>query len=300
MGARLRSALLGLVLCAPAAPLAGQGYVPHRVYDARAGRFVDFEAMAAALAASEAVFFGEQHDDPGTHRMEAALLEALARRRGGVVVGMEMLERDVQPLLDRYLAGEVAEEAFLAGARPWPNHASDYRPLLEAARSRGWPVLASNAPRRLASQVSRGGLDTLAALDAGERALVARDLRCPRDAYRERFLEQMAAHPMGGPPEAQAAMAERFYLAQCAKDETMAESVAEALARGPAGTLVVHFNGAFHSDHRLGIVPRVERRRPGARLRVVSAVPVADLDRIDVRAHRARGDYLVFTLAPAR
>jgi HSP20 family molecular chaperone IbpA len=63
---------------------------------------------------------------------------------------------------------------------------------------------------------------------------------------------------------------------------------------------VVHFNGAFHSDMRMGIVPRVERRRPGARVRVVSAVPGADQDRVDVREHRARGDYLLFTLAPAR
>jgi uncharacterized iron-regulated protein len=49
----------------------------------------------------------------------------------------------------------------------------------------------------------------------------------------------------------------------------MAESLA---ARLRPGTLVLHLNGAFHSDHRLGIVPRLLRRAPGARVLVVSLV----------------------------
>ncbi|HEX3159911.1 MAG TPA: ChaN family lipoprotein, partial [Gemmatimonadaceae bacterium] len=63
----------------PAAP-APAAYVPHRVYDARAQRFTDFEAMMQALTQADVVLVGEQHDDPGTHRMEAAILDGLARR----------------------------------------------------------------------------------------------------------------------------------------------------------------------------------------------------------------------------
>lgn len=295
----------GLLLgaTAPAAPLAAQAAaadsVAHRVYDAQAGRWTDFAAMADSLAAADVVFFGEQHDDPGTHRLERALLEAMAGRRDGVVVGLEMFERDVQPLLDRYLAGEVAEAEFLGGSRPWPNYATDYRPLVEFARERGWPVVAGNVPRRIAAGVGRAGLDTLAALPEGERARVAAELACPRDAYHALFAEQMAAHPMPGTPEEQAALVERFYAAQCVKDETMAEAVVEARAERGPGAVVVHFNGAFHSDRRLGIVPRVERRTPGARVRVVSAVPVADLASVDPAEYRELGDFVVFTLRPA-
>src|SRR5215204_5730295 len=66
------------------------GYVPERVFDTRAGAFSDFELMLADLARADVVLVGEQHDDPNTHRLEAALLEGLLRRRAGVVVSLEM------------------------------------------------------------------------------------------------------------------------------------------------------------------------------------------------------------------
>ena len=297
----MAAALALLASLAAASPLparTSRDSVPHRVYDARAGRWTDFGALVDSVAAADVALVGEQHDDPATHRLQRALLEALAARGERVVVAMEMFERDVQPLLDRYLAGEVAESAFVAGSRPWPRYATDYRPLVELARERGWPVVAGNVPRRLAAAVSRAGLDTLASLPPAERAWVAAERECPRDAYHALFAEQMRAHPMPGTPEEQAAATERFYLAQCAKDETMAESVARALERHGPGALVVHFNGAFHTDRRLGIVPRLERRAPAARVLVVSAVPVADPDRVDPAEYRDRGDYILFTRRP--
>src|ERR1043166_6876074 len=94
-------------------------YVPHRVYDTRHKRFTDFESLVATVSSADLVFVGEEHDDPATHRMEVALLEGIARRRDSVVVALEMFERDVQPALDRYLAGAAAEEGWNRGGRPW-------------------------------------------------------------------------------------------------------------------------------------------------------------------------------------
>ena len=80
------------------------GYAAHRVYDTKQKRVVDFEAMAAELAKADIVFLGERHDDPRTHQLQAALLEAVARRRAGpIVLALEMFERDVQPAVDAYL-----------------------------------------------------------------------------------------------------------------------------------------------------------------------------------------------------
>ncbi|HEX7049006.1 MAG TPA: ChaN family lipoprotein [Longimicrobiales bacterium] len=307
---RCRTACAALVAafgCAPVAsspesagpPAAAAARAPHRIYDAGGSRFIDVETLVADLAAVDVLFVGEQHDDPGTHRLQRALLETLAARGRRVVVGLEMFERDVQPRLDRYLAGRITEAEFLAGARPWPNYRTDYRPLVEFARAKGWPVIATNVPRRIAAAVARAGLDTLAALSPAERGLVAGEIRCPRDAYYERFERAMGRHPMG--PDAAATerkvLVERLYAAQCVKDETMAESIAAGLDREAPGTLFVHFNGAFHSDDGLGIVPRLERRRPGARIRVISAIPVADLERVEAARQRSRADYLLFTLA---
>lgn len=284
-----------------AAPIA-ERYVPHRVYDSRRKRVSDFEAMVAELARADVVFLGEQHDDPRTHRLQAAVLEGLSRRREGpIVLALEMFERDVQRELDAYLAGERSETEFLAVSRPWGNYGPDYRPMVEFARERGWPVIAGNVPRRLAQVVSRRGLAALDSVPPEDRALVAADLSCPRDGYWKRFratMGDMGGHGMQLTPEQVEAMAWRFYEAQCAKDETMGEAIAAAAAEHR--TLVVHANGSFHSDYRLGTAERARRRMPGARIAVVSFVPVGDLDAIDGKSRRALGDFVVFTLASPR
>ena len=290
----------------PAAEAVAPAYVPHRVYDARRNRFTDFEAMVADLTYADVVLLGEQHDDAATHRLETATLEGLARRRSNVVLTLEMFERDVQGPLSDYLAGKIAEPDFLAGTRPWPRYRTDYRPLVEFARLWKWPVVAGNVPRRFASLVSRAGLAGLDTLATADRALVARDLDCPHDDYYARFAKtigDMPTHSGGSSPqtpEEKRAAIERVYQAQCIKDETMGESIAAAFAAAPPRALVVHVNGAFHSDYRFGTAERAQRRLRGKRVAVVSFVPVPDLDRAEGKPQRKLGDYVVFTLAPPK
>ncbi len=290
----------------------GSGYIPQRVYDTKGKKFSDFEAMLAELARAEVVFVGEQHDDTATHRLERAILEGLLRRQRPIIVALEMFERDVQKLLDDYLAGKITEEEFLKASRPWPRYATDYRPLVEMAKAHGWRVIAGNVPRRYASQVSKTGLSALDTLPAEERKLIASQNQCPMDDYFKRFTEAMTQHP--GPndkkPEKQPtkeavekerAMVEKFYQAQCVKDETMAESVAKAYDESPAPKpLIVHYNGAFHSDYRLGTAARAKQRLPKVNLKVVSIVPLDNLDTINVDEYRKRGDYIVFTIKPSK
>src|SRR5215475_11911018 len=294
------------------------GYIPHRVYKSGDKRFSDFEAMLAELSRADVAFVGEQHNDPATHRIERAILEGLARRRENVIVAMEMFERDTQSSLDDYLAGRSSEEEFLKASRPWPNYPTDYRPLIEFSRAHRWRVIASNAPRPIAQQVSKKGLDAARSGVESERNLVAAEFACPMDDYFKRFAEAMGqGHPGAHQKqqdekqsdnkqdEERRAMIERFYYAQCVKDETMAESIAKALgapsnSQGAAqgAPLVVHFNGAFHSDYRLGTASRAIRRLPKSNVKVISVVPVENLDVINVDEYRKRGDYIIFTLKP--
>ncbi len=291
--------------CAPAARISSSPHTPtaeSRVYDARAGRHITMRALTDRLAAADVVFFGEQHDDPATHRAELAYLAAVGARRDNVVVSLEMFERDVQSVVDAYMAGQVTDSVLMKTARPWPNYVTDYRPLVELARANGWPVIASNVPRRLASMVGRGGLAAVDTLSASERSLVARELICPRDAYYQRFAQEMSGHGPGGMSAtdslAATAMTNRFYEAQCVKDETMAESIVAALDRAGHGAILVHFNGAFHSNLGLGTAERVRRRRPAARIVVVTAVPVDDVATADARAFAELGDYILITPRP--
>lgn len=275
-----------------------------RVYDTKAGAFVPFRQFADAIASRDLVFFGEQHDDPTTHAAEHAVLAALGERRAHVVLTLEMFERDVQPLVDQYLAGSLSEKDFLAGSRPWDRYATDYRPMVELARVRGWPVIAANVPRRLASAVSRRGLAVLDTMNARDRGYMAKQHSCPKDTYYERFAETMKGHGAGGGPPtaadaaAMAQMTDRFYEAQCVKDEAMGEAIADAFTRAPKGTVVFQVDGAFHSDYGLGTAERARRRLPKASSVVITAVPVADLGKADAKEHAAKADYVLFTRAP--
>ncbi|HXW03958.1 MAG TPA: ChaN family lipoprotein [Vicinamibacterales bacterium] len=276
-------------------------YVPERVYDTRRKTFSDFEVMLADLSRADVVMVGEQHDDPNTHRLQAALLQGLLRRGAAVTVSLEMFERDVQGVLDDYLAGRVGEDELLKNARPWPRYATDYRPLVEMARAHGWPVVASNVPRRFAADVARSGLTAIEDLTPPDRLLVARELECPLDGYFQRFADTMGSHAVpGGKPAANGAEArtERYYYSQCLKDETMAESIVAAFDRQERRpNVVVHFTGAFHSDFVAGTTDRVRRRLPGRRVATLSILPVQDIDTLSPgEEDLARADYLVYTV----
>lgn len=280
--------MIVVLLLALLVPAMQSGYVPQRVFDTRQKGFTDFESMLADLARADAVFVGEQHDDPNTHRLELAIVEGLTRRGVPVIVALEMFERDVQANLDQYAAGTMAEEPFLKGSRPWPRYATDYRPLVEFAKAQKLPIIAANVPRRVASEVGKKGLTAVEALGA-DRALVSRDLECPTAGdYFTRFTAAMGNH---------AGSISNFYFAQCVKDETMGESVAEAFHRTPGRVTIVHVNGAFHSDFGLGAAESARRRMPGRRIAVVSVLPVQDIDGVKPAGDDLkRADYLLYTV----
>lgn len=271
---------------------------PRRVIDGQTGEARPWAMMIDELAQADVVFVGEQHDDPNTHKLELAILKELAAKGRPVTLAMEMFERDVQGPITNFGAGKLAEPEFLKFSRPWPRYASDYKPLVDFANSQKLPVVASNVPRPFASEVSKTGFAALAPKTEAEKKWFAADLQCPTggDEYYLKFLEAMGTHPD--------ASADRFYFAQCVKDETMAESIADSHAAGSVGgkrPLVVHVNGAFHSDFHYGTVSRVQRRLPGKRIAVVTVVPVDNIETETPDAtERRRGDYLVYTPAPPK
>jgi len=290
--------LTALLLPSPQAPqlppghpaVTGSSYVPQRVFDTRQKTFSDFESMLADLARADAVFVGEQHDDANTHRLELAIVEGLTRRGVSVVVALEMFERDVQSQVEGYAAGRITEEQFLKDSRPWPRYATDYRPLIEFARAHHLPIVASNVPRRIASDVSKNGMPAIEKLGSDDRTFAAREVQCPTSGdYYQRFGEAMGGHEGANA---------NFYFAQCVKDETMGESVATAFQKNATGRVtIVHVNGAFHSDFGEGTADSARRRMPGRRIAVVSMLPVDDLDTTKPDDDDfKRADYLVFTI----
>lgn len=298
----LSVAAWGVAACTPRPPIITvPDVVPGiRIVDVATKRDVEFGDLLQRTVDTDVLFFGENHDDPETHRVELALLDAIGRAGRPVILSLEMFERDAQPLLNEYLAGRITEADFLAKSRPWDRYVTDYRPMVELAKARGWRVIASNVPRPMASAVGRKALAALDTLTPLERSWAARDIKCPEDAYRARFMETMRGHGNGGAAPAAGdtlptAVANRFYLAQCVKDETMAESIVESRNGAAPDAIVVHYDGAFHSDFRQGTVERVKRRAPSLRLMVITAVPVVDQAAATLADHTGRADFIIFT-----
>jgi uncharacterized iron-regulated protein len=270
---------------------------PVSVFDTGNYQEISFEKMVFELNRQfDVVFVGELHDDVITHQLELALLERLSGLDSGWNVSMEMFERDVQEAVNGYLEGELTEKMFLDTSRPWPNYQTDYRPLVEFVRKNKLDLVAANIPRRYASMIAKQGWQEIEKLPAEQRTHIAAKHVVIKDRYREEFIDTMVAN-MGGRDIAphRAKKFESMYEAQCAKDDTMAESILDYLDRNP-GKKIVHYNGKFHSDEHLGTVQKLARLNEKLRIGVVSIQPI-DHDDIMKRMpekDRKLGNFLIY------
>jgi uncharacterized iron-regulated protein len=241
-------------------------------------RGIGVEDLADALSGYDVVFFGELHDHPGVHLQQQRLFRALHARHPRLVLSLEQFERDVQDVVDDYLAGKMGENALVRRGRAWSHYTGSYRPLVEYARRHGLPVVAAEAPGWAISCIGQLGPEVLDRFQPDERALLARELHFEGEAYRRKyfdFLGGSSTHGQGGDPAKMRAARERSFAAQVARDDTMAESIHEALLRHP-GSRVLHLNGHFHSAGFLGTVERLRLRNPALRIAVIHPVEVED------------------------
>ncbi len=267
------------------------------VRDGRTGETIAFDAMLDQLAQSDAVFLGETHDDETTHRLELAVYEGLQQRKPQqVVLAMEMFERDVQQVLDDYLAGRLDEPAFLAQSRPWPNYQTAYRPLIEQAKQTQGPVIASNFPRPLRTQVSMQGADALKNLKPEQANQAPREFHPNTDAYWRRVDNAVRGHlamMRSGGTDANS----RLYSTQSLWDNSMGESCADALDKHPGHT-VLHVNGGFHSAYWDGTVHQLKIRKPTASIRTVAIVPTSN-PAVEEVSGEPEADFIAFVEARA-
>ncbi|MFD1757042.1 ChaN family lipoprotein [Rufibacter sediminis] len=250
------------------------------------GKALTYEKMLKELASADVVFFGEQHNDPIAHWLQVELAKDLFRLHGSqLVLGAEMWETDTQTALDSFLLGQLEEPTFLETSRAWPNYATDYKPILSFAKANKIKVIATNAPRRSARVVARESLKGLEALPAQEKqwlALlpIAVDLELP--AYK-RMLS------MFGDSHGTSAVSAQIVEAQALKDATMAHFISKNLQKGQH---LFHLNGAYHSDHREGILWYLHRLRPELKVMTISTVLQPQLEDL-AKDHENRADVVL-------
>jgi uncharacterized iron-regulated protein len=268
----------------------------YRVYDGQ-GNPATLDAIVKAMATNDAVYLGEQHDDPVAHAIEAELFRrAVSTYSPGrkVALSMEMFERDVQIVVDEYLSGLISEQHFLLSSRPWPNYKTDYRPLVEIAKEKHLDVVAANAPRRYVNMVSRNGRDSLNALSPEAKAWLAPlPYPEPSDAYKTKFNNLMAGNT-GDPSRMSPNAATNLIYSQSLWDATMGNSVANYLKQNK-GALVVHLNGGFHTEGRLGTIEQLMNYRPKTKAIVVTMQSEDDVTKFDQAKHKGLGDFVILT-----
>lgn len=243
-----------------ALPAAGHGESPPRAATCQsAGDWLTVAAgspstvpgrgLIDALATRQVVLLGERHDSAEDHRWQLHSLAQLHARQPDLAVAFEMFPRRVQPVLDRWVAGELSESEFLRQVdwqQVWNFDPRDYLPLFHYARMNRLPMLAANVERTLVARVGDEGWD---AVPEPLREGVSRPAP-PSAPYLEILREVFARHPArrtGGETAFP-----RFVEAQTVWDRAMAEVIAGYLRRHPQA-LVVGIMGVGHVQHGYGV-----------------------------------------------
>lgn len=260
------------------------------------------DEAAVRLADADVVFLGEHHRHPGNHLAQMALFRAIHTITPDIALSLEQFERDVQPVLDQYLAGEIGEAALRQRGRAWDNYPVSYRPLVEYAKTHELAVIAAEAPNMVVRCVGRQGQDFLSTLPAEKRHWAAATLNLEDGPYKERFIAfatDSGSHgePAGEDDKVSEAVL-RSYAAQVTRDETMAESIVKHINAHP-GRAVVHLNGSFHSAAFLGTAERVQSRRPDLEIAVVHPVEVKDPAAPAIPEDQLGEGTLLLLIAPA-
>ena len=120
-----------------------------RIYDVRAGRYIDRDVLEERLLTARFRLLGEVHDNPAHHALRAELLRTIAAAGKHPAVVFEQLDQpNEEAVRASQRAGADADALVRAGAFDrrsweWPLH----KPLFDAALQAGLAIHAGNISR---------------------------------------------------------------------------------------------------------------------------------------------------------
>jgi uncharacterized iron-regulated protein len=243
------------------------------------GKPADYGTMLQFMQLQEVVLFGEYHNNPIAHWLQLELTRDLGDRHS-LILGAEMFEADNQAPLNQFLAGQLSAKGLDSAARLWKNYTTDYAPLVQYAKEKNWPFVATNVPRKFASMVAKQGFEVLDTLSLQQKQWmaplpIAYDSLLP--CYKN-MLVAMGGH--GGP---------NLPKAQALKDATMAHFI---LANLKPNTIFIHYNGAYHSDNFESINWYLKKAKPAIRIGTISTVSQKNLDTLE-KEHLQKAHFVI-------
>jgi len=274
----MKKYLLFIFLLAATIMASAQQKPAYVLYNAE-GKKVSYKKMIKLLAKKDIVLFGEFHNNAIAHWLELSVAKDLSEKRN-LTFGAEMFEADNQEALNNYLAGKISAKGLDSTARLWSNYKTDYAPIVNFAKEKNAPFIATNIPRRYASLVSKKGfeaLDTLTALEKAWMAPLPMDYDATLPGY-VKMIEMMGGHGGANMPKAQAT-----------KDATMAYFI---LQNFKPGNLFIHYNGSFHSDNYDGINWYLKRKQPDLKYATITTVSQKNIKEL-LAENKGKADYII-------
>lgn len=210
----------------------------------------------ARLKDTRVVLLGETHVIADHHRWHLQTVAQLYAQRPNMILGFEAFPRRIQPVLDKWIAGELSEGEFLKQSEwetVWRYDPGLYLPLFHFARLNRIPMAALNVDRALTGKVSKVGWKAVPKTDR----LGISDPAPASDAYIKMLSNVYGQHSNGAPKAP--GLNERlddprfanFVDVQVTWDRAMAEASAKALIGNTAQLVAVVGRG--HMDYGYGI-----------------------------------------------
>ncbi|MFT6849919.1 MAG: putative iron-regulated protein [Sphingobacteriales bacterium] len=261
-----RSILLALILFSFSA-FAGNKNPAYRIFT-KNGKEISFKKYIKELNKANIVLFGELHNNSMCHWIQLETASKLFERTP-LVLGAEMFERDNNSALAKYVKGEIDKKALDSLIRLWPNHSTDYAPLVDFAKDNNLDFIATNVPRRFANKVFHNGFEALDSLKSSEKKWVA-PLPISYDPELSLYAGMAKMMPGHG--------AENLPKAQAIKDATMAYFIAKGQQ---PDHVFLHFNGTYHSNEYQGINWYLNKYDPAKRITTIATVEQKNIKKLE-------------------
>ena len=235
------------------------------------------------LTKKRIILVGEHHSRKTHHMAQLLVIKALHESGANVAIGLEMFRHESQNDLNRWIAGEIAENEFeRIYYDNWNYPYSAYRPILGYAKEKKVPLIGLNLPREITRQVSRRGFQSLSKKEKGKLS----DVACRVDkAYMKYIRKAYGGHAHGN------LNFTYFCEAQLVWDNAMAMNTLDYLSKNPDAVVVV-LTGTGHAQK--AAIPRQIRSRSSMPYAVILPEVPGMLDANTIGKDEA--DYLLLDL----
>jgi len=235
--------------------------VPNQWYNPDDMGIIDSNQFLKEAATGRVALLGEHHAQGDHQRWELHTLAALHALNPNMAIGFEMFPRKAQPVLDRWIAGDLSEAEFLEQShwqKYWNFDSKYYMPLFHFARMNQIPIHALNVSKALLKQVRKEGWKNIKEED---REGVA-DPAPPSEGYKNLLIaiyQQHSVHRPGAKKGEQDSAADlespgfkRFLQGQTLWDAAMAQIIFHETEKDPS-LLFVGVMGSGHVVNGYGV-----------------------------------------------